>query len=120
FKGNLPPEERNATLRKYDVLALTSHQENFGLVVVEALEQKIPVLISDKVNLSDFVINKKCGNVCSLSPASIAQEIQTIFEFSPTHRAEMGLNGYHSVRKLFSMKVVGQLYHELYELCASR
>jgi glycosyltransferase involved in cell wall biosynthesis len=55
FKGKLDPKERNKTLQNYDLLALTSHQENFGLVVAEALDQKIPVFISDKVNLCDVV-----------------------------------------------------------------
>lgn len=120
FKGNLSPDIRNETLKKYDVLALTSHQENFGLVVVEALEQKIPVLISDKVNLSDFVLNKNCGLVSELNEVSIANQLEQFFNLTPEIRAEMGLNGYHAVRKLFNMKVVGQLYHELYELCVKR
>jgi glycosyltransferase involved in cell wall biosynthesis len=120
FKGNLAPDERDATLKQYDVLVLTSHQENFGMVVVEALEQKIPVLISDRVNLSDFVKMKNCGIVTELNPNSIAKHLSALYQLSPESRAEMGVNGYHAVRKLFNMKVIGQLYHELYELCSNK
>lgn len=38
-------------LRAADVYALISHQENFGISVVEALACGTPVLISDKVNI---------------------------------------------------------------------
>ena len=34
-----------------DVLLLPSHQENFGMVVAEALARSLPVLISNKVNI---------------------------------------------------------------------
>ena len=38
-------------LRAAEVLLLPSHQENFGVVVAEALAAGTPVLISDKVNI---------------------------------------------------------------------
>jgi len=38
-------------LRATELLVLPSHQENFGIVVVEALSQGVPVLISNRVNI---------------------------------------------------------------------
>ncbi len=38
-------------LRAADVFILPSHQENFGISVVEALACGVPVLISNKVNI---------------------------------------------------------------------
>ena len=34
-----------------EIFALPSHQENFGIPVVEALACALPVLITDKVNI---------------------------------------------------------------------
>ena len=34
------------------LLALPSHQENFGLCVMEALAHSVPVLVSPNVNLA--------------------------------------------------------------------
>jgi glycosyltransferase involved in cell wall biosynthesis len=45
--------------RAADAFALTSHSENFGIVVAEALACRLPVLISDKVNIWREI--ERCG-----------------------------------------------------------
>ena len=47
LEGNLKWE----ALREADALILPSHQENFGMVVAEALSVGTPVFLTDKVNL---------------------------------------------------------------------
>jgi glycosyltransferase involved in cell wall biosynthesis len=114
FKGKLNPSERNQILQSYDLLVLTSHQENFGLVVAEALDQKIPVLISDKVNLCDEVENHQCGWVTSLSVKSISKKVEEAFR-TPKHiRAQMGARGHEYVRESYSFEKVAEKYWELY------
>ena len=44
-----------------EVFMLPSHQENFGIAVVEALACDLPVLISDKVNIWREIISDKAG-----------------------------------------------------------
>ncbi len=51
WTGLLQGDLKWGALRAADVFALSSHQENFGLAVVEALGCAVPVLISDKVNI---------------------------------------------------------------------
>lgn len=46
-----------------DVFCLPSHQENFGIAVVEALACGKPVLISDKVNIWREIMNDGAGMV---------------------------------------------------------
>jgi glycosyltransferase involved in cell wall biosynthesis len=48
-------------LRAADVFALPSHQENFGLAVVEALACGVPVLISREVNIWREIVNDNAG-----------------------------------------------------------
>ena len=46
-----------------EIFVLPSHQENFGIAVVEALACKTPVLISDKVNIWREIEKGKGGIV---------------------------------------------------------
>lgn len=120
FCGNLHPDDRDSKLVEYDCMVLTSHQENFGLAVVEALAMALPVYISDKVNLSDFVLEKKCGWVSSLSEYDISKTIIEIFRTPPHRKRESGVNGYHAVRKSFSMNVIAEKYFELYKVIIAK
>jgi glycosyltransferase involved in cell wall biosynthesis len=51
WTGMLTGDVKWGAYRTADVFALTSHSENFGVVVAEALACGLPVLISDKVNI---------------------------------------------------------------------
>jgi glycosyltransferase involved in cell wall biosynthesis len=51
FPGMLSGDLKWGTLRQADVFVLPSHQENFGIAVVEALACGTPVLISRPVNI---------------------------------------------------------------------
>jgi glycosyltransferase involved in cell wall biosynthesis len=47
-----------------EVFVLPSHQENFGIVVAEALVCSLPVILSDKVNIWREIVNFWAGLVC--------------------------------------------------------
>ena len=65
FTGWLGPAGRLAALVDADVMALPSYQENFGLVVIEALAAGLPVVISDQVNLWREIDDAKLKRDCS-------------------------------------------------------
>jgi glycosyltransferase involved in cell wall biosynthesis len=51
WPGTLPEELKWGAFHAAEVFVLPSHQENFGLSVVEAMGCGLPVLISNKVNI---------------------------------------------------------------------
>ena len=51
FAGMLQGELKQAAFGRADAFILPSHQENFGMSVVEALAAGLPVLISNRVNI---------------------------------------------------------------------
>jgi glycosyltransferase involved in cell wall biosynthesis len=61
WTGMLQGRLKWGALRAADVFALPSHQENFGVAVVEALSVGLPVLISQRVNIWREVVEDGAG-----------------------------------------------------------
>ena len=63
WTGMLRDERKWGALAASEVFVLPSHQENFGIVVAEALACDVPVLISDQVNIWREVQKENAGFV---------------------------------------------------------
>ena len=63
FTGMLEGEAKQAALAVADAFVLPSHQENFGMAVVEALAIGLPVLISNRINIWREVDQDNAGYV---------------------------------------------------------
>ncbi len=61
FTGPLWDAEKWGALAASEVFILPSHQENFGIAVVEALSCGVPVLISNRVNIWREVVSDGGG-----------------------------------------------------------
>lgn len=61
FVGPLYRQEKLSALADADLFALVSHQENFGIAVIEALAAGCPVLLSDQVNIYGLVETEQLG-----------------------------------------------------------
>lgn len=59
-------ESKFEFLADVDLFALTSHNENFAVVVIESLSVGTPVLVSEHVGLSRYVKEKNLGWVTTL------------------------------------------------------
>jgi glycosyltransferase involved in cell wall biosynthesis len=57
----LEGDRKWGALRSAEVFVLPSHQENFGIAVVEALAVGTPVLISRKVNIWEEIESEGAG-----------------------------------------------------------
>lgn len=75
FCGALHGPDRVAALTDADLFVLPSYQENFGIVVVEALATNTPVIISDQVNICDQIKASKVGAVVPLNVEALANEL---------------------------------------------
>ncbi len=63
FAGMLSGEAKWGALHGCDAFVLPSHQENFGIAVVEAMACGRPVLISDQVNICREIVDAGAGLV---------------------------------------------------------
>jgi glycosyltransferase involved in cell wall biosynthesis len=89
FTGMLNEQLKWGALRAAEVLLLPSHQENFGISVVEALACAVPVLISDKVNIWREIAADGAGLVAPDTLAGTSQTLATWLGFTAAQRAAM-------------------------------
>ena len=82
FTGMLTGDRKWGAISAADAFVLPSHQENFGIAVVEALACGTPVLISNKINIwreidadrAGYVENDDLGGTTSLLNRWVATE----------------------------------------------
>lgn len=92
FTGLLRGEERLAAFRDSTLLALPSQQENFGMVVGEAMAAGLPVVISEFVNIGDEVREHEAGLVLPLEVDCWTRALEGLLQDSEA-AARMGLAG---------------------------
>ncbi len=79
--GHLNREELKAELKSAAMLALVSKEENFGLVIVEAMAAGVPVVAGRIGGIPDIIEDGVNGLLCDPSdPASIREAVGRILE----------------------------------------
>ncbi|MBJ6144320.1 XrtY-associated glycosyltransferase XYAG1 [Hymenobacter sp. BT559] len=96
-----------------DLFALTSHSENFAIVVIEALATGTPVLISEQVGLYQFVRTHDYGWVTTLSPPEIAATIEAAI-LDKSKRTHIANVAPVAIRREFDDRYLAQQYLDFY------
>ena len=113
FPGWLDGAEKVSALRSADLLALASHQENFGLCIVESLACGIPVLVSTQVNLYREIEAARAGWVTPLNLKNLKEALRAALE-DKEERRQRGLAGRELVRLRFSWPAIARELITLY------
>jgi glycosyltransferase involved in cell wall biosynthesis len=92
FTGWVDGEEKDALLGGASLLALPSHQENFGLCVMEALSHSVPVLVSPGVNLAPEIVTANAGWVAAIDKESLTAKLAEALS-DEAERAKRGRAG---------------------------
>jgi glycosyltransferase involved in cell wall biosynthesis len=114
FTGPLQGEERLAVMQEAEVFALPSYTENFGGVVTEAMASRVPVVISDQVNIWHDVANVNAGLVVPCDSDETAKALLALL-VDPERRREMGSNGRRWVADNLPWNVVAAQMARAYE-----
>ena len=89
WTGMLTGDLKWGALRAAEVFILPSHQENFGLAVVEALACGTPVLVSDKVNIWREIEADGAGLAAGDTASGIDALLSRWFALSADERADL-------------------------------
>lgn len=106
--GMLGGELKWSAYRAAEVFALPSHQENFGIVVAEALALGLPVLISDKVNIWREIVQADAGFAATDTVAGTADSLRRWLDLDAAQRAAMGSRAVACYQQHFHMAAAAQ------------
>jgi glycosyltransferase involved in cell wall biosynthesis len=119
FTGWLDGPARIAALRHAALLAQPSHQENFGLSVVEALACGIPALVSERVNIAEEIARAGAGWVVPLERAALRETLREALG-DEAERRRRGNAGRELVADQFTWAAVGCKLERLYHSTVNR
>lgn len=103
---------------KSDIFVLPTYNETFGLVNIEAMQWKLPVVSTNEGGIPDIVINGKNGFVCERQDAvSLAEALEKLIN-NPKLRTQMGEAGYRIYKEKFTLEKFEERFVECVSIVA--
>ncbi|KQS36139.1 XrtY-associated glycosyltransferase XYAG1 [Pedobacter sp. Leaf194] len=112
--GHVNNEDKYHLIAAHDLMVLPSYSENFANVVIESLSVGTPVLVSDKVGLADYILEKNLGWVTSLDIKEIGNKLTAAAEDKLKRNAIRALAP-GQIREDFNDEVLARRYLALYK-----
>lgn len=108
WTGMLRGDDKWAAYYASEAFVLPSHQENFGIVVAEALASGLPVLISDKVNIWREIDADGAGVVNSDTVDGTVKTLQKWLSFDAGGRQKMATQAKLTFENRFTISAMAQ------------
>lgn len=112
-------EWKQTLLQGADVFALTSHSENFGIAVVEAMAAGLPVVVTPGVALAEEVARCGAGLVSEMAVESVAHSICRMLG-DESARREQGCAGRQMVAERYSWSTIAMRLKSQYAIALQR
>jgi glycosyltransferase involved in cell wall biosynthesis len=112
WAGMLSGDAKWGALYAAEVFALTSHQENFGIAVAEALACGTPVLISERVNIWREIAAAGAGFVAPDTAAGAVDLLARWCALNAAERTAMGARARACFDAHFNMNTVARALSE--------
>jgi glycosyltransferase involved in cell wall biosynthesis len=112
WTGMLQGELKWGAVAASEVMTLPSHQENFGVVVAEALACKVPVIISDQVNIWREVESCQTGFITKDTRSGIEQALLRWSRLSVTEQSSIRERCFPCFEQYFDIHTVSRLLME--------
>ncbi len=115
FEGYVTPEKKEKILAESNALVFPSTMEGFGLVMLEAFQQKRPVLVSDIPPMSDIIQDSETGFVIEpYNEKAWAEKIIHLIK-NPSVSDDMGKKGLQELKTKYSQESFYKNLMSMYE-----
>lgn len=101
-------------LTSSDILCLTSEYEGFGIVLIEAMQNEVPVMAMEYVGVHDIINDGEDGIIVPFGDVDAYAERLRHLMLSRDERSRLAANALSSVKK-FEKEAVMQKWVELFE-----
>jgi glycosyltransferase involved in cell wall biosynthesis len=113
FTGPLLGQAKWEAFSAATVFVLPSYQENFAIVVAEAMRMGLPVVLSRRVNIWSDVVEAGAGRTCDLTADSVARAI-THYLDNPSAVEQAGRQGQQLAAERFNWDRTAAAVAEIY------
>jgi len=97
-----------------DLVILPSKSEGLGLVLIEALANKVPILATKVGGIPEVLIEGKNGFFVERNPEDIARKIVELYEDKALYR-NLSKNAWDTYNQKFTLEKMGDSYLDLYK-----
>jgi len=112
--GFVEGHEKNLLLQGADLFVLTSHSENFGIAVLEAMASNTAVLVSNEVALSKQIEQHQLGYTTSLDESNITNTLRKALTQLQATKT-MGNDAYRFAQEHYQWSVINQEIMRMYQ-----
>jgi glycosyltransferase involved in cell wall biosynthesis len=114
FLGFVSGDIKTSLYKAADIFVLPTHQENFGIVLVEAMVCGTPVITTRGVDIWPELESSGGVVITNGDPQSLADGIRMLLR-DESHRGEMAERGRAWVRRYLDPPRVIRMYEERYK-----
>lgn len=111
WKGSL---EKFSFFAESDLFALTSHNENFAVVVIESLSVGTPVLVSEHVGLAKYVQDRRLGWVTGIEVEEVRDNLKLAW-LAREERRRIRKDAVEIIRQDFDESKLATDYVDMYQ-----
>ena len=108
FTGMLTGNAKWGAIYGSEAFVLPSHQENFGIAVVEAMACRKPVLISNQVNIWREIENGGGGLIGADTLDGVVRILKTWLNLSDVEKHSMGIHAFEVYNSKFLVEKAAQ------------
>jgi glycosyltransferase involved in cell wall biosynthesis len=111
--GQVPVDQISKYYQAASVFCLPTRREPFGVVFVEALAHKLPLIGTDLGAIPDFIVPGKSGYLVPANDVTaLAEALRAILK-DPVASQEMGEYGYKLAQERYNWSTVGKIMRQV-------
>ena len=114
FAGLLTEKDKIAAFKIADVFVLPSYSEGLPTAVIEAMACKIPVVVSNKVGITQEIQENNAGLIVNTKIEDIYQGINNLIE-NELLRKVISNNGRIMVERYYNIGIIAEKVIDMYE-----